>query len=208
MNLHLLSLSRALAQATWTNREPDLVGLAFLVGLVLPCRRRQRYRWYMAFLGMIGFAVSNVVGLVVFSLVHSLNARKHKWYWAAVIAWVGAAGVAVAEHPVLRREVLVWAVVGLAVIAAVVGSVTAWRRLHPPVLDPQRFATPQMRAEVLARYGNRCASCGVSGDAPGVQLEMDHIVPWSRGGGTRIDNLQPLCGPCNRAKSDHMPAKR
>ena len=32
--------------------------------------------------------------------------------------------------------------------------------------------------------------------------ELDHIVPHSRGGQDVIENVQWLCFPCNRAKSD------
>ncbi|MCC6294516.1 MAG: HNH endonuclease [Bryobacterales bacterium] len=36
----------------------------------------------------------------------------------------------------------------------------------------------------------------------GVQLEVDHILPWSKGGKSTIDNLQTLCSACNEGKSD------
>jgi hypothetical protein len=65
----------------------------------------------------------------------------------------------------------------------------------------RRYATPEQAARVRASYGNRCASCGVSGDAPGVAFEMDHIVEWSRGGLTVDENLQPLCVPCHKRKT-------
>lgn len=31
-------------------------------------------------------------------------------------------------------------------------------------------------------------------------LQMDHVYPWSRGGETTYENLQTLCGSCNRTK--------
>lgn len=31
-------------------------------------------------------------------------------------------------------------------------------------------------------------------------LTPDHVVPLSRGGTNYIDNIQPLCGPCNSQK--------
>jgi hypothetical protein len=71
-----------------------------------------------------------------------------------------------------------------------------WR----PGLDPIRFATKAMRAEVLARQGNSCAYCGAHGR--GVMLHMDHIIPWSWKGATHPVNLQGLCVPCNLAKGD------
>ncbi len=50
--------------------------------------------------------------------------------------------------------------------------------------------------ELCGRYGNRCLNCG----ALGVMLEADHVVPLTRGGSDDIDNIQPLCGVCNRSK--------
>lgn len=37
-----------------------------------------------------------------------------------------------------------------------------------------------------------------------MKMEVDHILPWSRGGTDTLDNLQPLCKPCNRAKGNMM----
>ena len=45
------------------------------------------------------------------------------------------------------------------------------------------------------KYGNVCLCCY----APR-KLEPDHIIPLSRGGNNFIDNIQPLCGTCNRRK--------
>lgn len=40
-----------------------------------------------------------------------------------------------------------------------------------------------------------CVACGATR-----RLEVDHVVPYSRGGPHGIENLQVLCRPCNRAK--------
>ena len=34
------------------------------------------------------------------------------------------------------------------------------------------------------------------------QMEADHVIPWSRGGRTELDNGQMLCKRCNREKSN------
>ena len=39
------------------------------------------------------------------------------------------------------------------------------------------------------------------------EASLDHIVPRSRGGRTRLSNLQLMHGRCNGAKSDKMPTK-
>ena len=48
-------------------------------------------------------------------------------------------------------------------------------------------------------YGNRCAICHSEG-----KLTIDHIIPLSKGGWHRIDNIQPLCLPCNLKKRDNI----
>ena len=55
------------------------------------------------------------------------------------------------------------------------------------------------RYEVLKR-DRICQLCGVSRDE--ARLEVDHIVPRSKGGSNEPDNLQVLCGRCNRAKGN------
>jgi 5-methylcytosine-specific restriction endonuclease McrA len=49
------------------------------------------------------------------------------------------------------------------------------------------------------QHGNRCLACGQQ--EPAVKLTRDHIVPLIAGGTNFIDNIQPLCGPCNSSKS-------
>lgn len=48
---------------------------------------------------------------------------------------------------------------------------------------------------VWARDQGRCRICGSN-----VELQFDHIIPWSMGGATSPENIQVLCGPCNRRK--------
>lgn len=47
------------------------------------------------------------------------------------------------------------------------------------------------------KYDNRCVACGKK-----TKLEVDHIVPLSKGGSSYISNIQPLCRSCNASKSD------
>lgn len=63
----------------------------------------------------------------------------------------------------------------------------------------------RMRFVVLQRDDFKCCACGASpAKDPSVTLHVDHIVPWSKGGETIIDNLQTLCSKCNLGKSNMM----
>lgn len=58
----------------------------------------------------------------------------------------------------------------------------------------------KMRFSIYARDGYRCCKCGISNRyAP---LEIDHIIPISKGGKSTYDNLQTLCHKCNVEKGD------
>ena len=61
----------------------------------------------------------------------------------------------------------------------------------------------RLRFLTLRRDGFRCRTCGRSpANEPGVELEVDHVVPWSDGGETELKNLQSLCQKCNGGKSN------
>lgn len=61
----------------------------------------------------------------------------------------------------------------------------------------------RLRFIVLQRDNFKCCTCGASpAKEPGVILHVDHIIPWSKGGETVIDNLQTLCSKCNWGKGN------
>ncbi len=88
-----------------------------------------------------------------------------------------------------------------------------WRQNNP---DKQRYITGNnwsRRKELLSTKGEhtleewlevkrlcnyRCNECGVI-----KPLTEDHIIPLSKGGMDFIDNIQPLCKPCNSRKWSH-----
>lgn len=56
-----------------------------------------------------------------------------------------------------------------------------------------------VRETVIIRDNGRCRGCGIADrDA----LQCDHILPESKGGSDRLDNLQALCGVCNNRKQN------
>lgn len=71
----------------------------------------------------------------------------------------------------------------------------------------QRSAmTNTLRYKILQRDGFRCVLCGRSVQDGVKQLEVDHVLPVSKGGLTVESNLRTLCYDCNRGKSDHYVA--
>lgn len=67
--------------------------------------------------------------------------------------------------------------------------------------------TMQLREVIKERDNHTCQECGISTiDEPHLLLEIDHIIPLSKGGKTSLDNLQTLCWKCNRRKSNKVNA--
>jgi len=61
---------------------------------------------------------------------------------------------------------------------------------YPPVVTPWR----KLRDDVLKRDGGRCVYCGAEA------THVDHIIPVSRGGTYRSNNLVAACRSCNLSK--------
>ncbi len=57
----------------------------------------------------------------------------------------------------------------------------------------------EVRAFVWERDDGSCVRCGSEDD-----LQFDHVIPVAKGGGAAAENVQILCGPCNREKSDSI----
>lgn len=56
------------------------------------------------------------------------------------------------------------------------------------------------KLRVLRRDGYKCTYCGTSGSDS--ELEIDHIIPVSKGGSNHIANLTTACRKCNQGKSN------
>ena len=68
------------------------------------------------------------------------------------------------------------------------------------VAEARRERIPdEVRAFVWERDAGQCTRCGAEDD-----LQFDHVIPVAKGGGGAIDNIQILCGDCNRQKSDSI----
>lgn len=74
-------------------------------------------------------------------------------------------------------------------------------------LDPQRNFTKDIKDE-LYRRSPRCAHVSDDGtrcaESSYNKLEVDHIIPWSKGGRTKLDNAQLLCKSHNTSKGNRI----
>ena len=65
--------------------------------------------------------------------------------------------------------------------------------------------TNKLREFIKERDNFTCCNCGNSIHIePNLLLEIDHIIPVSKGGYTVEENLQTLCWKCNRSKSNKI----
>jgi hypothetical protein len=70
-----------------------------------------------------------------------------------------------------------------------------------PKAEDRREPSIGLRYRVLRRDRFRCVTCGRSPAMdPGCKLHVDHVVPFSKGGKTTLENLRALCAECNLGK--------
>lgn len=71
--------------------------------------------------------------------------------------------------------------------------------------EQRTLMTKKLREHIKERDNYTCCNCGNSTHVePNLLLEIDHIIPVSKGGRTEESNLQTLCWKCNRAKSNKI----
>jgi len=75
----------------------------------------------------------------------------------------------------------------------------------PSVVSLKTYVKPALypaftRFNVFLRDRFTCQYCG-----SGEELTFDHVIPRSRGGQTRWDNVVAACSPCNLRKANAMP---
>ena len=66
--------------------------------------------------------------------------------------------------------------------------------------DIPRYNAPENKTQIYGEQGGHCSGCGEHFQTQ--HLEIDHIIAESVGGTSHIENLQLLCGHCNRIKGD------
>lgn len=78
-------------------------------------------------------------------------------------------------------------------------QVDFWKHAEASDRQSREQIPGEVRREVWNRDQGKCVHCASRKD-----LEYDHIIPVSEGGATSVRNLQLLCMPCNREKSDEI----
>lgn len=147
---------------------------------------------------------------------HKPNANELWLYFQQVIAWVKA------TFPTYRKEMkgIAWGdlynqfkddeldptrLEARVSDLMVDEDVTRKKGIYWYVLDGQdkhlsiRAFTPNQRREAYERQKGICPACGERFEL--VEMEADHITPWSKGGKTEAANCQMLCLEDNRRKS-------
>ncbi|MCZ4276874.1 HNH endonuclease [Rhodococcoides yunnanense] len=92
-------------------------------------------------------------------------------------------------------------------IDALVETLSLKIRWKKSAAGQRALMTTRLRNLIKERDNHTCRYCKISLAAePHLLLEVDHIIPVSRGGMSTEDNLQTLCWRCNRTKSNKVAA--
>ena len=83
--------------------------------------------------------------------------------------------------------------------SVLVPSVLLLRGYDRMLLQEMKFN----RQNLLERDDYRCQYCGKN--LPNKELNMDHVIPRDRGGGTSWENVVISCIRCNSKKSNRLP---
>ena len=73
-----------------------------------------------------------------------------------------------------------------------------YRKKKPTIFyegDKRHSISSELRQRIFNRDNGQCCKCGSKHN-----LEIDHIIPVSKGGATSLKNLELLCLKCNRSK--------
>ncbi|GBG39632.1 HNH endonuclease [Mycobacterium montefiorense] len=92
-------------------------------------------------------------------------------------------------------------------IDALVETLSQKIRWRKSAAGQRALMTSKLRNSIKARDNHTCRYCSVSLAAePHLLLEVDHVIPVSKGGLSTPDNLQTLCWRCNRTKANKVAA--
>jgi 5-methylcytosine-specific restriction protein A len=66
----------------------------------------------------------------------------------------------------------------------------------------KRRVSPRFRRIVIEQAGGQCEYCGRR--LTEKEVEIDHVIPVTRGGRSNLGNLAAACGDCNWSKFDYL----
>ncbi len=90
-------------------------------------------------------------------------------------------------------------------IDALIETLSQKIRFRKSAAGQRALMTSKLRNSIKRRDNHTCRYCSVSLAAePHLLLEVDHVIPVSKGGLSTLDNLQTLCWRCNRTKSNKV----
>lgn len=90
-------------------------------------------------------------------------------------------------------------------IDALIETMSQKIRFRKTMAGQRALMTSKLRNLIKSRDNHTCRSCSVSLAAePHLLLEVDHVIPVSKGGLSTPENLQTLCWRCNRSKSNKL----
>ncbi|MCX6048452.1 MAG: HNH endonuclease [Chloroflexi bacterium] len=72
---------------------------------------------------------------------------------------------------------------------------------------PKIYISVDKQRQVIERARGRCEYCQSRSDYATETFAVDHIVPISRGGTNKIDNLASACSGCNGRKYNKLEAQ-
>ena len=95
-----------------------------------------------------------------------------------------------------------WLLLAVAVAARVSMQIGMYvrRKMKNVQNPPRRKISASDRRRLYGLQGGKCVGC--RHDFQLRNLEVDHIHPRSKGGTDDFENLQLLCGHCNRVKGN------
>lgn len=118
------------------------------------------------------------------------------------------------ERVAWKRAMVWWAAGRVEILEAWEGRQVRTPRVSLPMPSVVRFLRSRRRDRVSVRFSRdtifardrgQCQYCGrVMTRRDGT---YDHIVPKSRGGETRWENIVLACRPCNQTKANRTPAE-
>lgn len=84
-------------------------------------------------------------------------------------------------------------------------NVSHWMSLPFPPKEKFRSIQAHLKLKILKKYNFKCNNCK---NSPALddktELQIDHIIPFSKGGRHNADNLQILCRACNYKKGTEI----